>query len=114
MRSKIERLPKKLNRTKVVPVRAHERLLYCREYYFICKGCQRDVSRESFGSRPFYCLQCRPPKSDKKTEPGQKKLPRPIPLEIEGSELGNGGVEGYNQPSTPPLPDTPRDDLKQA
>ena len=78
MTSLVKRLPLKLNKTKTVAVKAHERVIYSREYYFICKECNRDVSRETFGSRPLYCLQCRPPKSEKKTDLGQKKRPRPV------------------------------------
>jgi Zn finger protein HypA/HybF involved in hydrogenase expression len=77
MRTTVERTPKKLSRTKIVSVRAHERLIHNREYYFICKRCNRDVVRESFGGRPLYCLRCHPPKSQTKSETQRKKLPDP-------------------------------------
>ena len=81
---KIRKPPKKLKRSMVVEVEAHERTIYCREYYIICKGCNRSVSRASFGPCPLYCLECRPPKSQTTSESKQvKKLPRPVLVETD-------------------------------
>jgi len=76
---KIRKPPKKLDEARVVHVNAHDRTLYCREYYIVCKGCKRSVSRESFGPCPLYCLECRPPKPKTTSETRkEKKLPQPV------------------------------------
>jgi hypothetical protein len=43
-------------------VRAHNRLIHTRTFKFICKTCNQPTTRESYGGRPKYCEQCRPPK----------------------------------------------------
>ena len=43
-------------------VQAHNRLIHTRTFKFICKQCSAPTVRETFGSRPLYCEQCRPPK----------------------------------------------------
>jgi hypothetical protein len=63
-------------------VQAHSRLIHARIFKFICKQCSAPTVRETFGSRPLYCEQCRPPKpktikattNPKKSQP---KTPKP-------------------------------------
>lgn len=62
-------------------VQAHSRLIHARIFKFICKQCSAPTVRETFGSRPLYCEQCRPPKPKtiKATNPkkAQPKTPKP-------------------------------------
>ena len=85
MTSKRKRLPKILKESKVVEVEAYERTIYAREYYIICKKCNRDVARKTFGGVPQYCEQCRPPKSDTVVDYGNKKLPRPVLVQVDNA-----------------------------
>ncbi len=86
---------KKLDKTKTVHVKAHERVIESREYYFICKECNRDVVRESFGGRPLYCERCHPPKPKTQTETKQqKKLPRPVLVQSDTQSKGNRAASG--------------------
>lgn len=59
-------------------VRAHKRVIQTRNYLFICKQCNKDTERESFGPRPLYCEVCRPPVSQADTVRKKKKKPRPV------------------------------------
>jgi hypothetical protein len=58
-------------------VRAHVRVIRSRVYMFICKQCNKDTERESYGPRPLYCERCRPPAS-KTNAAYKKKKPRPV------------------------------------
>ncbi len=59
-------------------VQAHSRLIHARIFKFICKQCSAPTVRETFGSRPLYCEQCRPPKAKtiKATTNSQKSQPK--------------------------------------
>ncbi|WP_250125766.1 hypothetical protein [Chroococcidiopsis sp. CCMEE 29] len=57
-------------------VRAHYRTIQTRRYNFICKQCNQETERESYGPRPLYCEICRPRGS--RTEASSKKKPRPV------------------------------------
>jgi hypothetical protein len=48
--------------TKVVHVKAHDRLIKQVRYRFVCKGCNKTVERICYPSQPLYCVECRPPK----------------------------------------------------
>jgi hypothetical protein len=67
-------------------VRAHKRLIHTRKFKFICKKCDRPTVRETYGPRPLYCLDCRPPKPSKPTatrvKPNNAK-PRPLSIDPE-------------------------------
>ena len=83
MASKRKRLPKRLEENKVVYVEAYERTIYARECYIICKNCNQDVARKTFGGVPVYCEQYRPPKADTTVDKGTKKLPRPVLVQMD-------------------------------
>lgn len=52
--------------TKVVHVRAHERIIYTRLYKFVCAECKYAVERETYAVNcPKYCVNCRPPQPSK-------------------------------------------------
>ncbi|MUL36268.1 hypothetical protein [Gloeocapsopsis dulcis] len=69
-------MPSKQVHVREYTVRAHERVIHTRLYKFICKQCNKDVERETYGPRPLYCDRCRP--SMTRTEMGKKKKPRPV------------------------------------
>ncbi|PPS42014.1 MULTISPECIES: hypothetical protein [Cyanophyceae] len=69
-------MPSKKVHVREYTVRAHERVIHTRVYKFICKQCNKDVERETYGSRPLYCDRCRP--SMIHTETAHKKKPRPV------------------------------------
>ena len=43
-------------------VRAHKREIHTRVFSFVCKECNEPTERETYGPRPLYCEECRPPK----------------------------------------------------
>ncbi|HEY9653250.1 MAG TPA: hypothetical protein V6C95_21505 [Coleofasciculaceae cyanobacterium] len=55
-------MPSKYVFVREYTVRAHNRLIHTRTFKFICKQCSLPTVRETYGSRPLYCEQCRPPK----------------------------------------------------
>ena len=60
-------------------VRAHKREIHTRVFHFICKQCNESTKRETYGPRPLYCEQCRPPQAPKKAQqPAAKAKPRPM------------------------------------
>ncbi len=60
-------------------VRAHKREIHTRVFNFVCKQCNETTKRETFGTRPLYCEQCRPPQAPKKLQAQTKKAkPRPM------------------------------------
>ncbi|MUL39572.1 hypothetical protein [Gloeocapsopsis dulcis] len=69
-------MPSKQVHVREYTVRAHERVIHTRVYKFICKKCNKDVERETYGPRPLYCDRCRP--SMTRTEIAKKKKPRPV------------------------------------
>ncbi|PIG92184.1 hypothetical protein [Gloeocapsopsis sp. IPPAS B-1203] len=69
-------MPSKRVHVREYTVRAHERVIHTRVYKFICKQCNKDVKRETYGPRPLYCDCCRP--SMARTEVVKKKKPRPV------------------------------------
>jgi len=71
-------------------VRAHERVIYSRIYLFICKDCNQDVRRETFGGRPIYCDKCRPSQAKKNESQSSKKRPRPVLVESQKVTHDNG------------------------
>jgi hypothetical protein len=67
-------MPSKYVFVKEYTVQAHNRLIHTRTFKFICKQCSAPTVRETFGSRPLYCEECRPPKSKTiKATPNPKK-----------------------------------------
>jgi len=56
-------MPSKYVFVKEYTVQAHNRLIHTRTFKFICKQCSAPTVRETYGSRPLYCEECRPPKS---------------------------------------------------
>jgi len=74
-------MPSKYVFVKEYTVQAHNRLIHTRTFKFICKQCSAPTVRETFGSRPLYCEQCRPPKpktikattNPKKSQPKKPK-----------------------------------------
>ncbi|AFY35820.1 hypothetical protein [Calothrix sp. PCC 7507] len=60
-------------------VRAHKREIHTRVFNFVCKQCDEPTKRETFGPRPLYCEQCRPPQAPKKPQQqATKAKPRPM------------------------------------
>ena len=56
-------MPSKYVFVREYTVQAHNRLIHTRTFKFICKQCSSPTVRETYGSRPLYCEECRPPKS---------------------------------------------------
>ncbi|MBW4624028.1 MAG: hypothetical protein KME49_00555 [Brasilonema octagenarum HA4186-MV1] len=69
----------KLVSVREYTVKAHKRTIHTRVFNFLCKECGVPAKRETYGSRPLYCEQCRPPQPPKKSlmKP-QKAKPRPM------------------------------------
>lgn len=60
-------------------VRAHRRQIHTRVFNFVCKQCATPTKRETYGPRPLYCEQCRPPQPPKQSLLKPKKAkPRPM------------------------------------
>jgi hypothetical protein len=74
-------MPSKYVFVKEYTVQAHSRLIHTRTFKFICKQCSSPTVRETYGSRPLYCEECRPPKpktikattNPKKSQPKEPK-----------------------------------------
>lgn len=71
-------MPSKRVHVREYFVRAHERVIQSRRYKIICRGCNQSTERESYGPRPLYCEECRPPFSRTKLTSANKKRPRPV------------------------------------
>ncbi|WP_100903347.1 hypothetical protein [Nostoc flagelliforme] len=70
-------MPSKTIDVREYTVRAHKREIHTRVFNFICKQCEQPTQRETFGVRPLYCEQCRPPQAPKKSVvPLKKRKPR--------------------------------------
>jgi DNA replicative helicase MCM subunit Mcm2 (Cdc46/Mcm family) len=59
-------------------VRAHKREIHTRVFNFVCKQCDQPTKRETYGTRPLYCEQCRPPQAPKTSPSVRKAKPRPM------------------------------------
>ena len=70
-------MPSKKVHVREYTVRAHVRVIQTRRYKFICKECNKDTERESYGPMPMYCERCRPPAA-KINSVKKKKKPRPV------------------------------------
>lgn len=70
-------MPSKKVFVREYTVRAHERVIHTRLYKFICASCRQPTERESYGPRPLYCLECRPPVSHTEVT-HKKKKPKPV------------------------------------
>ena len=85
-------MPSKYVFVREYTVQAHSRLIHTRIFKFICKQCSAPTVRETYGSRPLYCEQCRPPKpktvkatdSPKKSQPKKPKRSIAPPHKIAG------------------------------
>ena len=85
-------MPSKYVFVKEYTVQAHNRLIHTRTFKFICKQCSSPTVRETYGSRPLYCEQCRPPKpktikattNPKKSQPSKPKRSMAPPHKIAG------------------------------
>ncbi len=83
-------MPSKYVFVKEYTVQAHNRLIHTRTFKFICKQCSAPTVRETYGSRPLYCEQCRPPKpktikattNPKKSQPSKPKRSMASPHKI--------------------------------
>jgi DNA replicative helicase MCM subunit Mcm2 (Cdc46/Mcm family) len=71
-------MPSKTIEVREYTVRAHKREIHTRVFNFVCKQCEQPTQRETFGVRPLYCEQCRPPQAPKKATvvPRNKRKPR--------------------------------------
>ncbi|WP_225880374.1 hypothetical protein [Anabaenopsis elenkinii] len=70
-------MPSKFIDVREYTVRAHKRQIHTRVFHFVCKQCNQTTQRETFGPRPLYCEQCRPPQPPKKSyQSSQKAKPR--------------------------------------
>lgn len=70
-------MPSKSVRVQEYTVCAHEQVIHARRYKFVCAECDQAVERESYGPRPLYCEECRPPKPTT-SDTDKKKRPRPV------------------------------------
>ena len=70
-------MPSKYVFVREYNVRAHNRLIHTRTFKFICKQCSLPTVRETYGSRPLYCEQCRPPKPKTIPTTTHPKPPKP-------------------------------------
>ena len=85
-----------LGETKVVNVKPHNRTIHERIYQFICPECDRAVTRPTFGSCPKYCLECSPPKvNKKKSAPGD--LEKLLNASINQPEVEQQSLQLYSQ-----------------
>jgi hypothetical protein len=85
---------------KEYTVQAHSRLIHTRIFKFICKQCSAPTVRETFGSRPLYCEQCRPPKAKtvKATDSPKKSQPKRPKRSITPSQLVAGQCSNTEVP----------------
>ncbi len=89
-------MPSKTVFVREYKVKAHNRTIHTREFNFICKGCNQATNRVSFGHRPLFCEECRPPKPQTKSETQKKKLPRPVLVQSDNTlqDKGNRAARG--------------------
>ncbi|MCG6138761.1 MAG: hypothetical protein MET45_29905 [Nostoc sp. LLA-1] len=79
-------MPSKEIYVREYTVRAHKREIHTRVFKFICKQCDQPTERETYGPRPLYCEQCRPPQAPKKSPvPLNKRKPRAMTYQSDES-----------------------------
>jgi Zn finger protein HypA/HybF involved in hydrogenase expression len=81
-------MPSKKVHVREYTVKAHEQVIHTRLYKFICKQCNKDVERETYGPRPLYCEQCRPRITHSTKVAKNKKKPRPVLVKQQKRRVG--------------------------
>ncbi|GAB1545247.1 hypothetical protein NUACC21_79230 [Scytonema sp. NUACC21] len=88
-KSQLKTMVSKVINVREYTVRAHKRLIHTRVFNFVCKECGTSTKRETFGPRPLYCEQCRPPQAPKKSLMKPSKKAKPVPMTYKSdTELG--------------------------